>query len=296
VLDVLGFGESSVDYVYTVPALPRAGASKLPITSHYTAIGGQVATTIAACAALGLDAGYLGPVGDDDDGRRVREALQDRDVDLSRLVVRSGGTRYAVILVEEPTGERVVLWERDPRLDLASGEIGPEMVATARIVHLDATDEAASIRLARLAQAAGAVVTCDLDAVTDRTPEFLASVTVPILAAHVPRELTGVTDTEGALRAMRATHPGRICVTLGENGSAALDGDRFVHVPAVSVRAVDTTGAGDVFRAGVIYGLFHGWPTERMLRFANAAGALSCTRHGAMDSVPSRSEVEARLR
>ena len=290
-LDVLGFGESSVDSVHVVPALPREGMSKLRISSHFAACGGQVATAMAACAALGLRAGYLGAVGNDENGARIRQALNARGVDLSRTIVREASSRFAVILVEESTGERVVLWERDPRLDLAFGDLTPACAAGARIVHVDATDEAASIQLARIARESGATVTCDVDAVTDRTPELLSHVSTPILAAEVPRKLTGITEIERALRAMRGSHPGLLCVTLGERGSAALDGDRFVEVPAPAVSAVDTTGAGDVFRAGCIYALIQAWPTDEMLRFANAAAAVSCTRRGAIDSVPTLVEV-----
>ena len=82
-------------------------------------------------------------------------------------------------------------------------------------------------------------------------------------------------------------------MTLGEQGAAALDGDRFHFAPAVPVTVVDNTGAGDVFRAGVIYGLLLGWDVPELLRFANAAAAISCTRHGAIASVPSLDDVTA---
>jgi sugar/nucleoside kinase (ribokinase family) len=75
----------------------------------------------------------------------------------------------------------------------------------------------------------------------------------------------------------------------------ALDGDRLIHVPAFSVHAVDTTGAGDVFRAGFVYGLLAGWPALEILKFANAAAAVSCTRLGAMNSAPALTEVEQML-
>ena len=65
--------------------------------------------------------------------------------------------------------------------------------------------------------------------------------------------------------------------------------------PGFAVHAVDTTGAGDVFRGGFIYGRLSGWPIERMLRFANAAAAVSCTRLGALSGVPSPADVEAML-
>jgi len=73
----------------------------------------------------------------------------------------------------------------------------------------------------------------------------------------------------------------------------ALEGDRLVHVPAFSVEAVDTTGAGDVFRGSFIYAYLNGWSIDDTLRFANAAAAVSCTRLGAIASVPSLEEAEA---
>ena len=292
-LDVVGLGEHSIDYVYIVPHLPRQGMPKLPIHAHFSACGGQVATTMTACASLGLRAAYLGPVGSDANGTRVRAELEARGVDVSRLIVRTADTRYAVILVEEASGDRQVLWQRDERLRLADMEISPALFEGARVLHVDAVDESASIRAATLAKARGLIVTSDIDAVTARTPELLAAVTVPIVAEHVPRELTGEADVERALRAMRTRHDGLLCVTLGVRGSAALDGETFHHAPAITVDAVDTTGAGDVFRAGMIYGLLQAWPAPRILHFANAAAAVSCTRPGAIAGVPTLDEIAA---
>ena len=73
----------------------------------------------------------------------------------------------------------------------------------------------------------------------------------------------------------------------------ALHGDQIHYAPAFEVEAVDTTGAGDVFRAGFIYALLREWPTEEILRFANAAAAVSCTRLGALGGIPALEEVEA---
>jgi sugar/nucleoside kinase (ribokinase family) len=119
---------------------------------------------------------------------------------------------------------------------------------------------------------------------------------MPVLAEHVPESLTGERDPERALRKLRRQHRGVICVTLGVHGSMALDGDRLIHVPAFAVHAIDTTGAGDVFRAGFAYGALAGWPTADILRFANAAAAVSCTRLGAMAAIPTLSEVQTLLR
>jgi sulfofructose kinase len=295
-LDVLGLGESSVDHVNLLPAAPlaRGTASKLRISSTFDAAGGQIASMLAACSSLGLRAGYLGPLGNDDNGRLIRDELESRGVDLSHVIVRDAPARFAIILVDESTGERTVLWHRDPGLDIAEEEIDPS-VLTARVLHVDDVDESAAIRTARIASARGMTVTSDLDRVTERTPELIASVSIPIFAEHVPPTLTGERDPERALRKLRKQHPGLLCVTLGTAGSMALDGDRLIHVPAFSVHAMDTTGAGDVFRAGFVYGLLAGWATLDVLRFANAAAAVSCTRLGAMGSAPTLTDVEQML-
>jgi sulfofructose kinase len=295
-LDVLGLGESSVDHVNLLPAAPlaRGTASKLRISATFDAAGGQIASMLAACSSLGLRAGYLGPLGNDDNGRLIRDELESRGVDLSHVIVRDAPARFAIILVDESTGERTVLWHRDPGLDIAEGEIDPS-VLTARVLHVDDVDESAAIRTAKMASARGMTVTSDLDRVTEHTPELIASVSIPIFAEHVPPTLTGERDPERALRKLRKQHPGLLCVTLGTAGSMALDDDRLIHVPAFSVHAVDTTGAGDVFRAGFVYGLLAGWATLDVLRFANAAAAVSCTRLGAMGSAPTLTDVEQML-
>lgn len=296
-MDVVGLGASSVDYVNLLPVTPSAdGAhSKVRISSHFVACGGQVANAMAACAALGLRTRFVGPIGNDANGRRVREALAARGVDVARAIVRDAANQFAVILVDERSGERIVLWDRDPRLLLPVDDIDASLFSDARALHVDDVDEQAATAAAGLAAARGMVVTSDIDRVSEHTPGLVARVTVPVFAEHVPAALTGEPDPERALRRLRLPHHVLVCVTLGTRGALALDGDRVVHSPAFHVETVDTTGAGDVFRAGLIYGILRRWPAERTLRFANAAAAMSCTKLGAMTSVPALSEVEALL-
>ncbi len=291
-MDVVGLGESSLDYVNLLPQLPGPDApSKLRIDSKFDSCGGQVATMLAAAGGLGLRTRYLGPIGNDHNGRRICEELTRRQVDVSGVIQHDAASRFAIILVDESSGERTVLWHRDRRLALDEAEIHAGMF-DARALHVDGVDEPAAIRAARLASERGLLVTCDLDRVTERTPELVAHVSRPVLAEHVPEALTGERDPERGLRKLRKGHTGVLCVTLGTAGSMALDGDRLIHVPAFTVHAVDTTGAGDVFRAGYVYGVLAGWATPGVLRFANAAAAVSCTRLGAINAIPTLAEVE----
>jgi sulfofructose kinase len=291
--EVVGVGANSVDFVYRLPDSPRADSptAKLRIASHTVSCGGQMATALAGCAALGLRPAYVGAVGTDDNGRRVRRELAGRGIDLTHVVTREGANQFAVITVDERTGERVVLWDRDDRLMLQPAEVPPALIASARLVHVDDVDEDAAIRAATLARRAGVPTTSDLDRVTERTPELVAAVSIPVFAEHVVPAITGEADYERGLRKLRQSHDGLLCLTLGPRGSMMLKGDRLYVEPGFAVQAVDTTGAGDVFRAGFIYALLDGRAPADILRFANAAAAVSCTRAGALASVPTLADV-----
>jgi sugar/nucleoside kinase (ribokinase family) len=128
--------------------------------------------------------------------------------------------------------------------------------------------------------------------VTDRTKDLIAAVSVPIFAQHLLPAITGESDPESALRTIRRSHDGLLCVTLGAQGAMLLKGDQLIVEPAMTVKAVDTTGAGDVFRAGIIYGILNDMEPREMLRFANAAAAISCTQRGAIAAVPARADVD----
>ena len=292
--DVVGIGENSVDLVYRVPHLPAAG-EKVQVVSCRRLLGGQVATTLATCAALGLRTRYVGAFGNDEHGRLIRSELEQRGVDTTYAAVRYSPNRHAVILVDAQTGERTVTWQREASLRIRPDDLPGDALTGARVLHVDNVDEDAAIAAAELARAAGLIVTTDIDDVSMRTKELVAAASFPVLAEHVPQALTGETDPERALRALRRQHDGMLCVTLGARGSLLLAGEQLYQAPAVRVDPVDTTGAGDVFRGALIYSLLCGDPPDVMLRFANAAAAVSCTREGAIGGIPNLLEINQLL-
>ncbi len=294
--DVVGVGANSVDYVYRLPAYPEPDGpnAKMRISSHTLSCGGQVATALCTCASMGLRVKYVGATGTDDNGKRVRDELARRGVDMNDAIIRDVTNQFAVIMVDEHAGERIVLWDRHAGLVLRERELPPDVVTSARLVHVDDVDQEAAIRVSKLAREAGLPVTSDIDRITDRTEELIAAVTIPMFAEHVPVAVTGEKDFERALRKIRIRHRGMLCVTLGPRGAILLDGDRFYHEPGFQVDAVDTTGAGDVFRGAFIVSLLRGDEPGAMLRFANAAAGASCTKLGAINGVPTLDEA-ARL-
>lgn len=293
--DVVGVGANSVDYVTRIPAWPSPSGpfSKLRIQEQIVSCGGQTTTALATCVRLGLSACYMGATGDDENGARIRAELARRGIDLSSAVIRDAPNPFAIILLEPHSGERIVLWHRDERLRLAHDEVSSDVIRTARLVHVDDADEGAAIVAARLGREMGKPVTSDIDRVTPATTELVETVSYPIFAEHVPHQLTGISDPEEALLALRRPAHAALAVTLGSKGAIAVAGDRVIRSSGYAVRAVDTTGAGDVFRGAFIFGILNDWPLERTMQFANAAAAVSCTRTGAISAVPSLPEASA---
>ncbi len=294
-LDVVGVGTNSVDEVLQVPvegsAVPAGGKAR--VTDRQFLCGGQTATVTAACAALGLRSGYLGAFGSDAHGQLIRNALKDGGVDVGSSIECDAPNRGAVILVD-PRGNRTVFWHRSDRLRLPFEKVRASGLE-ARVVHVDDDDPELALHAAMVARSTGGAITSDLEHLSDSVEPLIAAVTYPIFEQNLPALITGEDDPERALRKLRRLNEGVLVMTLGEQGSVALEGDRFHVAPAFSVKVVDGTGAGDVFRAGFIYALLQQRPVAAILRFANAAAASSCTRLGAIPSVPKLGEVEALL-
>ena len=294
-VDLVGIGTNSIDHVVMLPAplADIAASGKARMLARRAMAGGQTATTACACARLGLRARYAGVFGSDDEGRRIRETLQAHDIDIADAIEYDGPNRHAVILVD-PEGCRTVLWHRAEHAAFPSARVH-QAISGARIVHVDDDDPALALAAAQAAAAARIPVTSDLEHVDEAIERLIAAVTHPIFDHNAPRAITGSSDPETALRKLRRITASVLCMTLGDAGCVALDGDRLHVAPAFRVTVVDNTGAGDVFRAGYIYGLLQGWDVPHRLRFANAAAAISCTRLGAIPSVPSLREVEELL-
>lgn len=294
--DVVGLGEISVDHLSVVPRMPGVD-DKVRMARYEVQGGGQIATAMVACRRLGLKAKFLGKVGDDAWGRWSIDALTKEGVDASGVRVSRGPTQTAFVLIHEQTGARTVIWHCDPGQTLRPDELSPAEVAQGRVFHVDATGLAGGLEPLRWARAAGVATSIDIDHRLPDTEAALRLIDLCVLPEAFARELTGARDVEGAARGLQRIAPGAVvCVTSGENGCAALDGDALVVEPAFAVKAVDTTSCGDVFHAAFIRAALAGLPLREAMRFSNAAAALNATKLGGRPGNPTLPEVEELLR
>jgi sugar/nucleoside kinase (ribokinase family) len=165
---------------------------------------------------------------------------------------------------------------------------------------VDSHDTEAATTAAQLAHAVGLPTVVDIEHVRPGTDALLSEIDVIVTAREFPESFTGKKGLGQALRELQNRHPAPIvCTTLGEDGSLALVGGVEFRTPGFAVDVVDTTGAGDVFRGGLIAGWSIGGDAvsvEDVLRYANAVAALKCRALGAREGIPTRREVDALLR
>ena len=292
--DVVGVGVNAIDHLCTVDPFPTFD-SKSTLAGYDCQPGGQVATALVALARWGCRTAYVGTFGDGPLAELGRRSLVDEDVDVSGSRCRDGvANQTAVILVDRASGERTILMHRPAALTLRPDELDRGLIASARVLHLDGYDADAAYTAATWARAAGVPVVVDVDTRVGPVERLLAVTDAVILSRPFACELTGAREPADALaRLVTSTGAALVAVTLGAEGAIAATAAGTFRAPGYAVRAVDTTGAGDVFHAGFIYGLLRGWPLERTLAFANAAAALKCTRVGGRPGIPTLAAAAA---
>lgn len=295
-LDLLGIGQCSIDHVCTVEGLPPIGG-KEAMLAYEVLPGGQIATALLAGARLGLRGAFIGSAGTDGDADVVLAPLAAAGIELSGVRRVSGAaTRLATILVDRASGERTVLWYRDPRLRLQLEDVPRAQLARTRCVLLDGDDPEVSAHAAQIARDAGVPVVVDVDALGPGIERLLGLADYPVVSRGLAEALGGADGVRGGLARLAAGGARMAVATLGDRGCLARIGERELASPAFAIAPRDTTGAGDVFHAAFVWGLLEGLEPEALLRAANAAAAISCRALGAQGGLPTRAELGAFLR
>ena len=294
--DVVGLGLNSVDLVTVVAEFPRTN-SKQRLQQFARLPGGQTATAVAVCARLGWRSSYLGRFGSDELGSLSRASLDREGVHTSSAHTIPGArNQFAVVLVDAQSGERTVLWDRDPALTMKPSDVLRETIAAGRILLVDCHETAAATEAARHARSAGIPTVLDVERVRPGIVELLQLTDAIIAAEAFPAELTGYDAPGRALEAMAEEFEAPVvAVTLGREGSLARCHGREIRTPAFRVDCVDSTGAGDAFHGGFAAACLLGeLDLPDALAYANAVAALNCQALGARGGMPTRDEV-ARL-
>jgi sugar/nucleoside kinase (ribokinase family) len=269
-VDLVGVGLNATDTLIPLAEYPPRG-SKMEYGNSIVMPGGQVATTVVACQTWGLRTRYVGKLGDDHAACLHREAFDRVGVE-ARLISVPGGVSPQSLILVDGGGERTVLCRRDETMALQPEDLKREWIVNARVLHVDGHETAAATLAASWAHEAGIPVVADLDETYPGVDELIANIDYLIVSKDFSCKLMKDSNLESALKRMQSRYNCRLsAATLGEDGVLAWDGRRLHRSAAYRVPVVDTTGAGDIFRAGFIYGLLREWPLDRQLDFSCAS-------------------------
>src|SRR5689334_22079430 len=270
--DAVGFGLNAVDHLIVVPEYP-AFDTKMRLLEHKQSAGGQTASAMVALRRLGLKTAYAGRFGSDPEGVFGFQTLKDDDVNVDFTeVVEGARNQIAFITIDARSGERTIVWDRDDRLAYRREEAPAEFGPLGKVLHLDAHDPPACVSVAQAARAAGTIVSADIDNVYDGLPELLPFIDIMIGSKEFPRRVTGIADERASLVELKARYGCAITgMTIGTAGAIVYCDGKFIESPGLEAPGgcKDTTGAGDAFHGGFLYGQLRGDDIETSLRFAN---------------------------
>jgi ribokinase len=286
------FGSANMDLVAYVAEPPGRGET-VTGREFRTVPGGKGANQAIAAARAGADVRFIGAVGDDDFGPRLRATLAGAGVEVSRLDTVSGASGIAHIVVAADGGNSIIVVAG---ANAAATAPAPADLAgcAALLLQLELPMPAVTAA-ARAARSAGVPVALTPAPVRDLPGDLLAGVDLLIPNEHEAAKITGIAAPEQALAALLERVPEAV-ITLGERGALyGARGAEPIRVPAPKVTVVDTTAAGDTFAGALAVARAEGRPPAPALRFAAAAAALSVRTEGASTSMPSRAEIDAVL-
>jgi sulfofructose kinase len=297
--DAVGFGLNAVDHLIVVPEYP-AFDTKTRLIKHTQSAGGQTATAMVALQRLGYRTAYAGRFGSDPEGKFGLATLTEEGVNVDMAeVIHGATTQIAFIIIDEKSGERTIVWDRDDRLAYTTVDAPVEFGSLGKVLHLDAHDPPACVSVAQPAKQSGTIVSADIDNVYPGVSELLPFIDLLITSKEFPNRLISIKDERTALVELKARFGCAVVgMTKGAAGALLYCEGQFIESPGFDVpgECRDTTGAGDAFHAGFLYGFLSGEDIDTSMRLGNAVGAMKCSALGGRTGLPSRQQLEEFLK
>lgn len=295
---ILCIGIPVRDLTFRVDSVPARG-SKANATHLAEICGGNALNAAIAMARLGARVAFAGPMGDarETSSSFILELMAAEGIDISHIVRMPGAATPVSAIIIDVTGERTLTIYRDPALWTVKLSDADELLADCQAVLVESRCGAFCIDLCAEARRRGIPVIVGVDRATALADGLLTAASHLLFSSEQVQETAGVADDGAALKRLAGLTSGFLAATRGPHGTIWLnDMGTLEETPAFPVEAVDTLGAGDVFHGAFTLRLAEGGSVREALRFAAAAAALKCTRHGGGQAAAQRIEVEGFLR
>jgi sugar/nucleoside kinase (ribokinase family) len=301
--DVLVLGEINVDLILTANQITPVPGQERLVDDMALTMGSSSVIFACGAARLGLQVGFAGVVGDDEFGQFMLRGMAARGIDVTPVKVDPAYKTGITVSLSTPA-DRAMLTYAGSIAALTAEQVDPVLMQDTRHVHVSSFYLQDGLRSGLpdlLAHTRGQGHTVSLDTGYDPRQTWDGSLreTLPHVDVLLPNEveavaISGAADHKAALRALAQQVP-VLAIKLGAEGAVARQGTTVVRAAPPAVVAVDTTGAGDSFDAGFVYGYLAGWPLERTLRLACACGALATRVPGGTNGQPTLPEALAAM-
>ncbi len=284
-LDVISIGAILIDVIGIGKRLPER-EEEVFLDELITMPGGSAANTAAACARLGLKTGFIGKIGEDDFGEFLKNDLKSEGVDTGELKKTEQKKTGTCLIVMDPKKERHMYAFSGAANLLTPEDINPWYVNSAKIVHLaDLKNIVPLIEAAKQAEGKTKVSLNPGGLIIGlgyrKIRPLLMQVDVYISSKDEAAKLYKTDDPEKLAAKLMSEGIETVALTMGRRGCYVADEKQSKQIPGFKVKAVDTTGAGDAFSAGFLYGQSRGLSLEESARYANATAALKVSIAGA---------------
>ncbi|GGO21545.1 ribokinase [Deinococcus humi] len=289
-MSVLVVGSVNADLTVRAHRIPGPGETVLGGDTR-TSPGGKGANGAVAAALAGAKVSMVGAVGDDAFREVALSGLRRAGVDLGGLQTLDAPTGLALITVSD-AGENAITVASGANARLTPDHLPADFSPFTHLLLQQELPPEITLEAARRGSAAGLTVVLNAAPTRDTAPELLSLTDHLLVNEHELAALAGGGESETSARALLARGPRAVTVTLGGAGSLTVTAGGTYRLPAHPVHAVDTTGAGDTFCGVLTARLSHGEELAVALRWAGIAAALTCTRPGAQDAMPTWAEVQ----
>ncbi len=294
---ILCIGMPVRDLTFRVQGLPARGSKEH--ASHFEEIcGGNALNGAIGIVRLGGRASICGPMGDvkETTSRYIFEKLAHEGIDTRHIVHMPGLVTPISNIMIDPSGERTIVTFRDPELWKVHLPAADELLDDCDAILTESRCAAFCTDLCAEARRRGIPVIVDVDRAMSLREGLLAASSHLVFSSEPLQETAGVTDDGQALKKIAKLTPSFLAGTRGPQGTIWLnERGELEETPAFPVHTVDTLGAGDVFHGAFALAITEKQGLRDALRFASAAAALKCTRHGGAFAAPQRAEVEQLL-
>jgi sugar/nucleoside kinase (ribokinase family) len=301
--DVIVVGELNADLILRGDVTPAFGQVEKIIDEATLTLGSSAGIFACGAARLGLHVAFVGKVGDDEFGHFVVHELNKRGIETGGIVIDPATPTGLSVILSRPS-DRAILTHLGSIAALRYDEIDRSLLSRARHLHLGSFYLLDALRpdVPRLFDEAKAYgLTISIDTNYDPTEQWAGRLrdTLQRVDVFLPNEteLLAITHEDSIEAGLdRLAYIPTVAVKLGARGAVARRGSEIVHADSLHVNVVDTTGAGDSFDAGFVYGYLAGQPLQQVLRFACACGSLSTRAAGGTGAQATVEEALAALR